>query len=305
MNSTVSTLIQQTLMMFILAGIGYWLFKIKKITAEGSKTLGNILIYIVLPAVIVKSFIVERTPEKIQALLLATLLGVVALALAMLISALIFKKDPIANFASAFSNVGFFGIPLITGTLGAEAVFFLAPSIALLNLGQFSYGVAIMTGEKGSLSFKKVMTAPFMIAIIIGLILFFTQLPLPGIVTNAMTYLANVNTPLAMLTVGVYLAQTDLGAMFKKPQLYWLTVVRLLLIPLATLAVFCLVPAQFHDMKLAILIGMICPVGSNVAVYAQLHGKDFRYAVETVIISTIFSILTMPLVVYLAEMIWK
>ena len=58
------------------------------------------------------------------------------------------------------------------------------------------------------------------------------------------------------------------------------------------------------DMKLAILIAAACPVGSNVAVYAQLHNKNYQYAVETVIISTLLSIVTIPFVVWFATMVW-
>lgn len=301
----IKTLIQQTIMMFLLAGVGFWLYKIKKITQEGSKTLGNILIYIVLPCVIVKGFMVERTTDKLAALGLATVAGLVTILISAVISHLFFKKDPVADFASAFCNIGFFGVPLITGIMGSEAVFYIAPAIAFLNLAQFSYGVSIMTGEKSAVSVKNIMKAPFMIAIIIGLILFFTQLRLPAVITTGIGYLSGVNTPLAMFTVGVYLAQTDVLKMFKKPVLYKLSLVRLIIIPLATLAVLCILPSAYQNMKLAILIGMICPVGSNVAVYAQLHKKDYRYAVETVIISTLFSLVTMPLIVYLAQLIWR
>ena len=70
------------------------------------------------------------------------------------------------------------------------------------------------------------------------------------------------------------------------------------------LLLLCLVPESWHDMKLALLLAAACPVGSNVAVYAQLHGKDYPYAVETVIISTLLSIVTIPLVTWLAQLLW-
>ena len=161
-----------------------------------------------------------------------------------------------------------------------------------------------MTGEKAALKPAAVLKAPFLIAIAIGLILFFTQLPLPSIVTKTLGHLTGINTPLAMFTVGIYLAQTNLVKMLVKPRLYLISAVRLVVIPLLSLALLTLIPGNFIDMKMALLLAAACPVGSNVAVYAQLHGKDYPYAVETVIISTLLSIVTVPALVALAGIIW-
>ena len=137
-----------------------------------------------------------------------------------------------------------------------------------------------------------------------GLVLFATQLPLPGILRDGLSAAAGLNTPLAMFTVGIYLAQTDLKKMLKDRSLYAVSAVRLLLIPLAALGILSLFPANLNGMKTVLLIAAACPVGSNVAVYAQLHGKDYPYAVETVVISTAFSLATIPLTVWVSSMIW-
>ncbi len=303
--NTVLTLITQTLTMFLLAGVGYCLFRSGKITPEGNKVLGNLLIHIALPCVIINSFIVERTVERMIGLLVSALGAAVILTISILCSRIFFKKDPIGHFAAAFSNPGFFGIPLILSSIGNDGVFYVAAFIAFLNLLQWTYGVAVMTGKKGTLSLKAVLKAPFMIAIIIGLLLFFTAIPLPGIITKTLGYIKELNTPLAMFTVGVYLAQTSIRKMFVRKSLYAISAVRLLVVPIIVLLLMCLVPESWHDMKLALLLAAACPVGSNVAVYAQLHGKDYPYAVETVIISTLLSIITIPVITYLAQLLWR
>ena len=312
--NTVLTLITQTLTMFLLAGVGYRLFRSGKITPEGNKVLGNLLIHIALPCVIINSFIVERTTQRMLGLLfsalgaavilVSALSAAVILTVSILCSRIFFKKDPIGHFAAAFSNPGFFGIPLILSSIGNDGVFYVAAFIAFLNLLQWTYGVAVMTGKKGNLSIKAVLTAPFMIAIIIGLLLFFTAIPLPGVITKTLGYIKELNTPLAMFTVGVYLAQTSIKKMFVRKSLYAISAVRLLVIPIIVLLLMCLVPESWHDMKLALLLASACPVGSNVAVYAQLHEKDYPYAVETVVISTLLSIVTIPIITYLAQLLW-
>lgn len=303
---TALILARQILQMFLLAGLGYALFKTKKITQDGAKALGNILIYLALPSVIINGFLIERTPEHITGMLYSAFGAAVLLLISILVSRFVFKKDAIAAFAGAFSNPGFFGIPLIIASVGQHAVFYVACFVAFLNIGQWTYGVSILTGQpiRQGFQLEKLVKAPFIIAILIGLTLFFTQLPLPAVVSGVLSSVASLNTPLAMFTVGIYLAQTSIPGMVRRKSLYTVSFVRLLAVPLISLALLSLLPQSLFDMKMALLLAIACPVGSNVAVYAQLHGKDYGYAVETVVISTLLSALTIPALAWLTSFIW-
>ena len=306
-------LIQQVLIMFLLAAVGYICFRTKKITMEGCRTISNILIYLSLPCVIINSFLVEFSTEKLLGLVYSSLAAALVMVVSIIISRLFFGKDAVLNFASAFSNPGFFGIPLIVATLSDGAVFYVAAFIAFVNLLQWSYGVALLTTgntNTGKASWKELLpspkrlfTAPFMIATIIGLFFFLTRIPMPNLIHKGIQYISGLNTPLAMFTIGIYLAQTNPAKMFRKPKLYLLSGVRLFIIPLLSMAVLFLLPTEFAELKMALLIVAACPTGSNVAVYAQLYDSDYTYAVETVIISTLLSIITIPLIVQIAEMI--
>ncbi len=304
MSEILIALVQQIIIMFILSAAGYFMFKTNKIDMNGNKALANILIYLSLPCVIVNGFLVDRTTENIKALLVSAGIAVIILCIAVLISKLFFPKDEIAKFAATFSNPGFFGVPIIIALLGKESVFYIAMFIAMLNLLQWTYGVSILTGKTGKISMKQVIKAPFMIALIIGLIIFFTQLPVPTVITKSIDFIAGVNTPIAMFTIGVYFAHVDIKKMLKNVTLLKISVVRQLLIPLVSIAVLSLIPSTYTSMKLALLIAAGCPVGSNVTVYAQLHQKNYSYAVETVIISSLLSIVSLPLIVFIALRIW-
>ncbi|MBQ6564664.1 MAG: AEC family transporter [Clostridiales bacterium] len=302
----ISILVRQILQMFLLSGIGFVLYKTHKITQEGSKTLGNILIYLALPAVIINGFLVEYNTEHVLGIVYSAATAAVLLLLSILIARLFFRKDAIAAFAGAFSNPGFFGIPLIIASLGQGAVFYVACFVAFLNIGQWTYGVSILTGQPvmQGLQPKKLIRAPFILAILIGLLLFFTRIRLPQVISGCISSVAALNTPLAMFTVGIYLAQTDLLGMFRKKAVYLISLVRLLVIPLVSVLLLSLLPDSLYAMKMAVLLAIACPVGSNVAVYAQLYDQDYPYAVETVVISTLFSILTIPLVVQCTAYFW-
>ena len=299
-------LVKQILQMFLLAGIGFLLFKGGKITLEGSKTLGNILIFGSLPAVIINGFRIERTAEHVSGLLWAALAALIVVMLSILISHFVFRKDGVAAFATSFANPCFFGIPLIVASLGQGAVFYAAPFIAFLNIGQWTYGVSRLNGQPVLQGFqpKKLIKAPFVIAILVGIFLFVTQIKLPEILSSCLSSVAALNTPLAMFTVGVYLAQTDLKKMLGRRSLYLISALRLLVIPGLSLLLLMLFPVSMEQMRTVLLIVAACPVGSNVAVYAQLHNKDYPYAVETVVISTLLSIVTIPFILYLSSLIW-
>ena len=299
-------LIRQILQMFLLAGIGFLLFRCGKITREGSRTIGNILIYVSLPAVIINGFLVERTAEHVYGLLWSAAASFVLLLVSVLVSHFVFRKDPVGAFASSFSNPGFFGIPLVIAALGAGAVFYAAPFIALLNIGQWTYGVSRLNGQPvlQGLQPKKLIRAPFVIALLAGVTLFALQLPLPEIISGGLRTVAGLHTPLAMFTVGIYLAQTDIPGMLKRKSLGLISAVRLLAIPLIALLLLWLLPERMQEMRTVLLICAACPVGSNVAVYAQLYGKDYPYAVETVVFSTVLSLASIPLITYLSSLIW-
>ncbi|MST91155.1 permease [Ruthenibacterium lactatiformans] len=301
---TIWIIVQQISLMFVLCGIGYLLTKAGKITQANSKVLGNILVYVVLPCVIAKSFLIPQSKSATEGLVLSGCISALLLCLAIVVGRVLYPKDGIAAFAAAFSNAGFFGIPLITAVLGAETVFYSAPFIALLNLLQWTYGTGLLTGEKAKWQPRRIFTAPYMIAIMVGTLFYITGLQLPSLPMQVLNALCSLNTPLAMFTLGVYLAVVDWRKMLTSYGLVKLSVVRLLIVPLLSLAVLTLIPTAWNTMKYSVLLAAACPVGANVAIYAQLYDKDYSYAVQTVVISTIASIITVPTVVWAAQMIW-
>ena len=110
-----------------------------------------------------------------------------------------------------------------------------------------------------------------------GLLLFILQIPVPSVVTGALNHMASMNTPLAMIILGTLCRSDELaGASFDKKRLWPCALVRLVLIPAVTLAVFCLIPGIKTDIKLVILIASCTPVGSNIAIFAKQYGGDYK-----------------------------
>lgn len=297
-------ILKQTMTMGLYMLMGLVLFRTGKLAREGSRCLATMLLWLILPVVIIRSFLKPFSMESLSALGVSFLLGGVSYFVAMGISWLIFKAKPLDCFSCAFSNVGFMGVPLVTASFGAEAVFYLCGLVVFVNVFQWTWGAGLLRKDRKALSLRSLLLNPMFMATAIGLVLFVTGLGnrLPSVVTGALDGVAALNGPLAMMVLGVYLAQTKPKSLVIRPQLYWTSVVRLLVIPAVTLLVLAVMPGS-AEARMVVLMGAAAPVGSNVAVYAQLYDSDYAYACQTVAHSTVLSILTIPLLMQLAHLL--
>ena len=297
-------ILKQIVLMFIYMMIGFLLYKKKFVTKQGSKELGLILLYVILPVVIVKAYLVTFSAELLRGLALSFAASLLVLLLSMLLSRIVFRsKYPIEQFSSAFSNAGFIGIPLVEMTFNdSMAVFYVSSFVALLNILQWTYGIVVMTGKRDSIAPKKITTNPIVISFIVGIILFFLPVELPEVLNSAVAAVSSMNAPVAMIILGTYLAQMKLRELFTDRMVYLCAVMRLIEIPLATAAVLALLPGN-EMLKMSVLIVAATPVGSNVAIFAQMEEMDYTQAVKDICLSTLLCIVTIPLVVSAAGVI--
>ena len=173
---------------------------------------------------------------------------------------------------------------------------------SILNLLQWTYGIVIITRRKDMINIKKVFVNPVTISLVIGLFLFITGIKLPGVINSTMAGVAALNTPAAMIVLGYYLSCVRIRDLLLNPSLYLASFVRLIIIPLLTLLVLCIIPAGHGQIGMITLIAAATPVGTSTAIFAQKFGQDYERAVCMVCLSTLFSIITMPVVMYLAQM---
>ncbi|HIR12306.1 MAG TPA: AEC family transporter [Candidatus Choladousia intestinavium] len=301
----ITLLFRQNVIMLIYLLVGYLLYKKKLLTAQGSGEMGKVLLYVIMPVAIIRSYIQEFSMEYLYGFLISFAAAALALILAMAVSTLIFgRRSSIRQFGAAFSNAGFIGIPLVQMTLGEQAVFYVASFVAILNILQWTFGVYVITKDKSAVSFKKIRTNPIVISFVIGILLFLLPIQVPGLLSDVIGTLASMNGPMAMIVLGAYLAQISMKELFTDKETYACAAVRLILIPLLTMLLLFLVPGQYAPIRFAVLLAAAAPVGSNVAIFAQLFHANYTDAVKDVCLSTVFSILTMPLILGLANYIW-
>ena len=299
----ISILLRQIAIMALLMAVGILLSRRGFLSPQGTKDLGAILLRIIIPCVIVKSYITTYSRERLLELALSAGLALVAFILAMGIAYLVYgKRRRIENFAAAFCNAGFIGIPLAQAVIGDEGVFYMAASVALLNLFQWTYGVYIMTDRKDSIRAKTIVKNPVVIAIVVGIALFLSRLPVPGILTSTLGYIAGMNTPVAMILMGTYMAKLPWRKLLDK-RAYGCVLLRLVVIPAVVLAVFWALPISNQNVALAAYLAAATPVGANICVFAQQYDCDYEFSVVTVCLSTLLSVITVPLLVSFAQMI--
>ena len=301
--SIIEPLIQQVLIMFLLMGMGYALNRLGILSEQAAIEFGKLLINLVIPAIILKSFWIEYSFQRMYELGMTLMLSAAMLLLACVVARLLFRGRPIDIFAAAFSNAGFVGIPLVEAALGKDAVFFITCMIALLNAMQWTYGQYLLSGSKKCMSPKAILTSPMVMALLGGFLIFILRVPTVPLAQSVLSHISGLNTPLAMMTLGIYLAQSDLMALLRAKSLFAVSSVRLLVIPILSLLFLCLFPCD-RSIKMALLIAAATPTGANVAIFAQQHNNDYRYACGTVCATTLLSMFTMPAIVSLSQLVF-
>jgi predicted permease len=297
-------LLNQIELMFLLMGIGTFMYKKRLISAQGCKELGAILLYVVTPFVMIRAYTIEATPQRTLGLLISLGLSVIAFGISLIIARLFFKNRNLEQFGTAFSNSGFIGIPLVLAALGNEAVFYLSSFLVLTSLAMWTYGIFLMTGSTKGLHIKKLAGNPIVISAIVGLAIYFFRLPMPSLFAKGLDAVAGLNTPLAMFILGIFMAQLTFKEIFRYSIVYPTALLRLVVIPLLVLGVFRFVPAQYAMVKTTILIAISAPSAANVAIMAQQFHMDYSEGVKIVIVSTLLCIVTLPLIVLLSQVVW-
>ncbi len=299
--------------MALLIAVGAVCYKTHIISNGINKGLSDIALKVATPALLVSSFQQELNGERLRGLGYAALLGAIALVLSAVMGYIFIRRGKnsvkddngrlsIERFSAIYSNCAFMGIPLINGLYGEEGVFYLTAFYALFNIAVWTHGVIMIKGETGIKQVLRALSSPALIGIAVGALLFFLNITLPGFIKETLDYAGSMTTPLGMLVAGAAIAQSDLLKALKKIRIYWVSALRLIIIPLATTALFLLFP--FDDMIMGLTVAAsACPAATICTMFAISYDKDSLYAGEIFAVSTIASMITLPFVMWLYQIV--
>ncbi len=300
--------IQQMLVLFALMVVGYACYKASWLDKNAYGKLSKIAVNVMNPMLIINGVLNKDTGNDYQKVLVnLALVGVyflLLIALSFLIVKLLKIRKPLESLYRLmliFSNVGFIAIPVISSVYGDGVVLYIAFYILGYNFLLYTYGLHLVEvsvngnekKEKGN-SFKKIMNSG-VIACLAAILIFATGIRVPSSVEAFVAYLGEPVIPLSMILIGASMAQQDLRQLFTDVKIYLFLLIRLLIIPVTA----ALIIRGFHlDARIAgtFILMLAMPVGSIVVLLAADQGADETCCIKGSILSTIFSVITIPIV---------
>ena len=300
-----TTVLNQVLMMFSLMLVGYILYTKKLLDESGTSQLSSILLQLCTPAIIINSFNITFSFDLLSELGLSFALSMISILIGLIIARIIYgKTHRIEQFAITFSNVAFFGIPLVSGLLGNEYVTYLSTFILAFNLLIWTVGLFLVTGDKSVLSLSKFFKTPAFIGMALGFILFISPIKMSGFIQQSVASISAMNTPIAMLLLGTYLAKSKLVDIFKNKQVYTIAFLRLILIPMIVFGLLSLLPNLQAEIRLVILIATSAPTATTLAIFSQKYGDDYTYGAQIISFTNIMCLITIPIIITVAYSLW-
>ena len=296
---------EQVAILFILIAAGFVCTKTKLINSKSKNGLVNILLYVVTPCLIINSFLnVKFTANTITSLGIAAACAVVSHIIGIAFSFLFFDKDfrkkTVLRFGLIFSNAGYMGIPLAHAVFGDKCVFYGSAYVIVFNIVMWTYGISMY--QKSKKNRIKIILNPGTIGVLIGLPLFLLKLQLPKIFSVPIESLSELNTPVAMMVLGYYFACSDLKTGLLSKKMWAVILGRMIIVPLVTFAIFKYILGLEGVLLGCCVLPACAPTAVNTIVLASKFKGDTDLALKLVSITTILSIITMPLILALAKL---
>ena len=311
MNDVASNFLQvltQVVILFVLIFIGYVFGKFRLIGDKAAMDMATMVLYLATPAVIIVSFVREYDPSMMKKLLLMMALSALSMGLMIAIAWMFFgrkgdaRKNRIYRFAVIFSNCGYMCLPLQQALLGKDGVFFGAAYVTIFNLFVWTYGLLDMSGNVREVSGKRLLVNPGIIGITIGMLIFLFSIPLPTVILTPINHLANLNTPIPMMLVGYHLSKSSLLPALKNARHYLCIALRLLICPAVIVVLFYLCGVR-GMLLITLAVSLSAPVAAVTTMFASKYNQDVALSVQLTSLSTILSLITMPVVVSLTQLI--
>ena len=303
-------LMEQITELFLMIFMGFLIVKTGLLKDDDSKVLSKIVLYLIIPCVIINAFQVDYTMDTVKGLLIA-LAASVMLQIILLIIISAFGKllhlNEVEIASVYYSNSGNLIVPIVTFILGQKWVLYGCVFMSVQLVFLWTHCKKTLSREP-SYDWKKIILNINMISIFIGVILFFTRIRLPEIIGNTLSAVGSMIGPASMFVTGMLFASMNLKQIFTNKRVYFISFLRLIAVPLFSLILLKIshlasLSADGNQIMLIVFLAVITPSASTVTQMCQVYGNDSRYASAINVVTTLFSIITMPLMVMLFQMI--
>lgn len=298
--------------LLLTASPGYIFVKTKVFKEDAIPIFSKLLLFVCQSSLVIYTF--SSTPYSADMLknLGLFMLGALLIHAVMLIGAcLILRKRfdnvtaRISTIATTFANSAFFGIPIIEAVMGesaGELIIYTTVYALIMNLLGWTAGSAIISKSREYISVKKLFINPYMISVLVALPLFLFSVELPSQIDNTVTVLGKMTSPLSMIIIGMRLATSEFKAVFGNLKIYLTAAVKLVIMPLVAFGIIYFFPLP-PEAKQTFYIICSCPTASIVLNFSEIIGEGQKEAAASVLLATVLSIATLPLMMLLLPLL--
>lgn len=293
--------------LFAIVIVGYVAGRLGYMGGEFDKKLSSLVINFTCPALILASAMTGELPDRrliLPLLGISTLTYILLTGVAFLLPRLLTKKkddEGIVGFALMFGNVGFMGYPVVASIFGQQAVFYAAVLNVVNTFAVFTIGTILIVGDlsdKRHFQKKVLYSTPMLSAYLAMLIVALGIDGIPGVISQPLTMIGNITVPAALLIIGSSMSQLSARSMLGNMTVYSTTVFRLLLIPIGLYYLCSALGFDSYVVNINTLV-VAMPVATYGTILCLKYNRDTTLITETTLITTLLSMLTIPLLTIL------
>ncbi len=293
--------------LFLLIAVGFILIKANIIAKSTMKDMSSILLYIVVPTLLVKTYSREFKYNEMISLALAFLISIFFHVLGILISDIFIRKSnnddyKMDKLSVVYSNCGFMAFPILSVVLGEDGIFYGSAFVAVFNIFLWTHGIKVLT-DKSRLNIKKAIFNPGCIAVMLGLATYLFQIKYHPIINDTIDFISSLNTPIAMLVVGGMLADIK-WSNFIDIKLLLASFMRILFVSFVGILILkfmkiYLINLNMMNVCISIALCAACPAASSITLIPASMGMEAARGAKIIAFTTICSIITLPLITFI------
>ena len=306
MSDIVSRMIDTQLLLFLYMICGFIVSKLNIIREDNRGVLVRLLMDVAMPMMVLNAFNKPTDPEELKASLLVMIIAAACCFAQWGAGALLWRNQPenkrkVLMYASMFSNAGNAGLPVLNLVFGPEGVFYGSMYLIPPRILQWTVGMGFFLKRKKGMFVKNVLLNPMVVVVYIGFALMAFNWQIPGVFGTAIANLGSMTAPLSMILIGATLSHMRPKALID-PAVLFASALRLIIFPLITALILKLLHVDAMTMNLCVIL-LAMPIASNTAAMAERYGGDYVFASACVSVSTLLSVVTVPVITWLIQQI--
>jgi len=289
-------------MILIIIIIGFCVTKAGLLSQKTRSDITDLVLYIILPCNIFSAFHKGVSPEVLRQSIVVLIAAFGMQLIYMILNRILYNRIPqerriVLQYATITNNAGFMGLPVIESVFGQTGLLYGAIVLIPLRIFMWTAGLSLFTKADKKQRIKIVATHPCIWAVLLGFAYLFVPFELPVFISDMFSFIGGSVTLLTMLIVGSILSEVNPKDVIDKDCFFY-SFIRLIAIPAVLYGALTLLRID-HLATGVIVLSSAMPAAVMTAMLADKYGRDSAFASKTVFVSTIISMVTLPIIAVL------